>query len=726
MKKPQKAPYNWAEDEIAQLALDTGLRERWAVQFARKFCSDSPRVSLTAIDPDRIKPPVTRTFHKGQDDDMAVWIAGRQRNHSMNIYFNPAETPRPVSKKPTKGDMARSWWLWSDPDLPKTINQGDETAVAAAKAAMLERLHAFPLRLSGNVDSGGGYQVYLKLKEPIEDIAQLEELNLAFANALDADHVHNADRVMRLPCTVNFPDGTKRARGRRASHAELINLDASCSYTLAEIRDALAPWLGQGAAKADRGAKTKGEAKTKPGAPTEASAEAILEGWQGIKAEPLIAALPPYLQQWLGESPPEGSKQRSSHFFRTVYDLFKYRLTVKEARAVVGGSGCAVRFQNEGRLDGEVVRAYEKWVKEGRKVEPPRAKAEDEFEALDTDATYKTCGLIVEDLDKFSPEDIEWLWEGVLARGKLTLLAGPVKQGKSQVSASITAAISTGAIWPVSGKKAPLGKVLILQAEDGISDTLVPRLMAAGADRSKVKHIKAACAKDGNRQFSLADDLSKLSALLKALGDVQLVIIDPITAYMGKIDGNDTTQVRSVLDPVTAFAEEHRIAILAVTHLNKGRDGDAIKRVIGSGAFTAAARINWMVVPDKENRARKLLLPIGSNLGSAEFGYAFKFGRRSIPGMRDQASYVEWEASHVTEYADELLQPVASESSEDKIGREYAAEFLRGELENGPVAAAEILKRAKENGFSQRTIERAKADAKVKAQKVGAAWVWRL
>jgi predicted ATP-dependent serine protease len=158
-------------------------------------------------------------------------------------------------------------------------------------------------------------------------------------------------------------------------------------------------------------------------------------------------------------------------------------------------------------------------------------------------------------------EPVDWLWPARIARGKLTLIAGDPGMGKSQIALDIVARISKGAQFP-DGSTAATSSALILTAEDAANDTVRPRLEAADADLARVHRLKAAIFKDGARKtFSLQHDLTALSKKLNEVGDVSLVIVDPITSYMGsKIDSHRVTDVRAVLEPLAAWAEEHKIA----------------------------------------------------------------------------------------------------------------------------------------------------------------------
>ena len=146
---------------------------------------------------------------------------------------------------------------------------------------------------------------------------------------------------------------------------------------------------------------------------------------------------------------------------------------------------------------------------------------------------------------------------------------------------------------------APRGSVIILSAEDGAEDTLIPRLIAAGADRSKIHLIEAVKEEDdkGRRTFNLQTDLQLLEERIAQLGDVQAVIIDPASAYMGRrVDSHNDQAVRTVLAPVAEMASRLGVAIISIMHFNKGNGQVGTKvmhRFMASVAFVAAAR-DWL------------------------------------------------------------------------------------------------------------------------------------
>lgn len=168
------------------------------------------------------------------------------------------------------------------------------------------------------------------------------------------------------------------------------------------------------------------------------------------------------------------------------------------------------------------------------------------------------------------------------------MVAGYGGVGKGLVLAWISATVSRGGEWPCGeGQPPPLGSVIILSAEDDAADTIVPRLMAADADLSRVHILSAVRQKDGkgHRSFSLQADLSALEQKINELGDVALVVIDPITSYLGQVESHKNAEVRSVLEPLGAMAARQDVTVIGITHFSKAVGGSAASRVIGSVAF---------------------------------------------------------------------------------------------------------------------------------------------
>jgi hypothetical protein len=335
---------------------------------------------------------------------------------------------------------------------------------------------------------------------------------------------------------------------------------------------------------------------------------------------------------------------------------------------------------------------------------------------------------IVVKLADVTPEPITWLWPGRVASGKLTLLAGDPGLGKSLVSLDIAARVSTGNRWPDCTTGPARGGVVLLSAEDDPADTIRPRLDAAGADVSRIHLIQAVEWFDGDtsqrvtRSFSLERDAAALEEAIEQTPDCRLVIIDPISAYLGKTDSHKNADIRGLLTPLSQLAQRRRVAVLAVTHLNKSA-GPAMYRSMGSLAFVAAARAVWAVVKDQEDCSKRLMLPIKNNLAADTSGLSYNL---VVPGG---APCLAWSDQPVTITVDDALAAGRDDDPRDAERRDAKA-WLREVLADGPVGQKELKREATEAGLAWRTVRRAKDAMKVEAYKEGfgegARWLWAL
>jgi putative DNA primase/helicase len=342
-----------------------------------------------------------------------------------------------------------------------------------------------------------------------------------------------------------------------------------------------------------------------------------------------------------------------------------------------------------------------------------------------------TPNLRVTRVSDVESEAVEFLWNGRLARSHVTLIAGVPGGGKSQISCDVSARITTGAAWP-DGARASLGSVVMLSAEDTVKDVIRPRLEAASADLDRVHVIEAAKEPDGReRTFDLQQDIDALKHLVAKIGDVALVVIDPITSYMGKrIDSHRTTDVRSVLEPLARFADEVGVAVLAITHPPKAAQSSAINSFTGSLAFAAAARMAFIATeePQIEHRAtgpekRRLLLAVKNNLGKKAAGLGYHFEERTV-SKGIAASHVSWDSSPVTVTADEAMRNDGADSRR----RADAKAFLLEYLQDGPAEADAIKAAAEREKFSARTLRRAREELGIVTRKAGfqGKWIWQL
>jgi putative DNA primase/helicase len=332
--------------------------------------------------------------------------------------------------------------------------------------------------------------------------------------------------------------------------------------------------------------------------------------------------------------------------------------------------------------------------------------------------------LVLTRLADVEARDVEWLQPGVILRNKVNLLAGEAKLGKSFYTMDLSARVSSGGEIPFGGGECfDRGSVLLLCGEDDVDDTIKPRLVAAGGDPSRVHAIDAVRLSGGQTR---AFDLSMVPALrrtVEQLGDVKLLVIDPVTQYVGaRVDDNKAVQLRATIGPLRSLARECNVAVLLVTHLNKGSSPKAMTRVMGSGAYTQLARANWYFCRDPKDPKRRLMLDMGTNLREESTGFSFR-----IVDNR-----VVWE-DIVTESADEHLaaqeeaRGAAGTTAVDENKAEQAKAWLLQRIAPGQFVPSDtILKQGEQAGFNRNVMFAGKSLAGIRATKRGfnSAWHW--
>jgi hypothetical protein len=324
-----------------------------------------------------------------------------------------------------------------------------------------------------------------------------------------------------------------------------------------------------------------------------------------------------------------------------------------------------------------------------------------------------------------TPEQVEWLWRERIAVGKLTLIVGDPGLGKSFLTLDIAARVSRGAAWPDSPKQPQTpGDVILLTAEDDLADTVRPRLDAHWADVTRIIAIRGAkFVDDGEeRMVNLATDLDSIRRVAKEANQPRALIIDPVSAYLGKTDSHKNAEVRGVLAPLSELAAELRLAVIAVSHLRKG-EGAALYRTMGSLAFIAAARSAWVVCRDETDQSRRLMLPLKSNLAPDVGGLAFAI----LPHGTNDAPVLCWEREPVSVAADDAIGHKRKPGPAPN-DRTDAATWLREQLANGPRPAKDLIEDGDGLGFTERTLQRAFRDIGGQREKRGftSGWLWSI
>jgi len=229
-------------------------------------------------------------------------------------------------------------------------------------------------------------------------------------------------------------------------------------------------------------------------------------------------------------------------------------------------------------------------------------------------AAFVSTTDITTSLENVKLEAIEFLWDPFVPRGKLTLLAGEPKDGKSVLAVNLCAALTAGRALPCEPddvRRKP-ETVVFFTAEDGIGDTVLPRAMEAGANLSLFRTAGLMYSEWENKKrvdkvVTLANTV-KLREILETHRPA-LVVIDPIQAFIGAaVDMNKANSVRPVLAGIALLAQEFDATIILIMHLTKSTEGRGANRVLGSVDFIAAARCVLMTARDPSSQKRYLCL----------------------------------------------------------------------------------------------------------------------
>lgn len=306
------------------------------------------------------------------------------------------------------------------------------------------------------------------------------------------------------------------------------------------------------------------------------------------------------------------------------------------------------------------------------------------------------------------PEDITWLSTGRLAAGKISVIDGDPGLGKSQITTDWAARITTGRALPgMVGwtDDEPVNKprnVIMLSAEDGEGDTIVPRLIAAGANLDRVFFMDMVI-EDGSTYLPTLDaNMADIENQIEAT-NAALLIVDPLFAYIGGgVDTGKDHHIRNVLSPLKATVERNGTAVVVLRHLNKAMGMATLYRGGGSIGIIGAARVGLIAFKDDEDQEgkRRILAIQKSNL--AEDPPSLMYRVVGVNGGK--VSRIEWLGE--THKGVEAMTVGADRG--DKAEASEAEVWLANVLAEGPIDAVEIYRLGQKQGFSQRTLRRSK------------------
>jgi hypothetical protein len=333
------------------------------------------------------------------------------------------------------------------------------------------------------------------------------------------------------------------------------------------------------------------------------------------------------------------------------------------------------------------------------------------------------ASLILTSAADLTPEPVQWLWNGWLAEGKLHILAGAPGTGKTTAAIDLAATVSRGGRWP-DGTRAEPGGVLIASYEDDPADTIVPRLLAAGADMSRVHILEGTWYGTERRSFSAKDDAALLAEAIKA-HDVRLVIMDPIISALGSFDSHKNAETRQALQPLADVARESSVALLGIAHFSKGTVGrDPLERVSGSLAFGAVSRVVMATakVISEDGTNQGIFVRVKSNIGPNSGGFAYDLEQvEAAPGIF--ASRTRWGEAVEGDARELLAEP---EPDRDVDSMSDLEQFIRDELRDTPILANEFRKDAEGAGYQWRSVQRVakRMGAESRKSDMRGPWKW--
>ena len=310
----------------------------------------------------------------------------------------------------------------------------------------------------------------------------------------------------------------------------------------------------------------------------------------------------------------------------------------------------------------------------------------------------------VVNFDEIKPEEVEWLWYPYIPYGKLTIIHGDGGEGKTTLILRLAALLSRGEKLPCDDTEREPIKVIYQTAEDGLGDTIKPRLLAGNADCSQIKVID-----ESEAALTMLDERVE-----KAIAETgaRVMILDPMQAYIGaKVDMNRANEVRAILSQLGRIADKYRCAIILVGHLNKAQGNKSNYRGLGSIDFQAAARSVLVVGRVKDKPEIRVVAHQKSSLAPEGKPIAFELS---------EANGFKW-LGHYEISIDDLLSGISREKKSD-----MAESLIVDCLSGGKYPQQTLLQKAQSLGISKRVLDEAKKTLRVRSVKEGSVWYWQL
>ncbi|GAC59016.1 hypothetical protein GOHSU_68_00080 [Gordonia hirsuta DSM 44140 = NBRC 16056] len=324
------------------------------------------------------------------------------------------------------------------------------------------------------------------------------------------------------------------------------------------------------------------------------------------------------------------------------------------------------------------------------------------------------------------PERVHWLWPGRLPAGKLVTLDGDPSLGKSTLALSFAATITTGGHWPDGTRCSSPADVVLLSGEDGLADTVRPRLDAAGADVQRVHAVQGIRLDDGTLVPPTLANVAELEDIIRRTG-ARLLVVDVLMAFLpSRVDAHKDQDIRRVLSWLAAMADATGCTVLLLRHLNKSKGGDPMYRGGGSIGIVGAARSGLLVAADRQDPAVRVLASTKSNLGPAPASLRYRLVSADELGV----ARVEWLGIDERD-ARALLADHDGDGDEDDdsalgIVRQYLSEC------GGSAPVSDVLKHTRSAGLTDNEVKKKRAakSSGIRSKRVGfgkgAGYVWSI
>ncbi len=652
---------------------------------------------------------------------MEKWITDNCSGSGVYFGINPiVEVDRPTRV----GDVVKRRWILIDIDRNKTLQPDDPATVSEHEKAMELALEVqtflgdvgFPAPIQ--VDSGNGFHLYYRVDLPNDN--EHRDLVHEFLKLLDntfsgekgdiGEECFDSRRISRVPGT--WSRRGEQSKERQYSQSKFVYVPRQIDVVptelirkiIAEDKKEAAP-LPEHANGATNGQPFKLKANTR-------GDENAAYGKSALERE----------CSKLASTPPNG---RNNQLFKSAAALYELvaggELGEMEVRDGLfqAAVACGLADDKAGGGDRGIIQTIDSGKKHG--LQNPRAKPKQEEKT--SAAKFDPKERVIVFASEITPRKIEWLWPGRIPLGMMTTFAGSGGLGKTFVLTDIAARVSRGEAWPDGTPGNRPGKVLYVSGEDNADDTLVPRLIAAGGIRENVAYFKP----EYLGQFSL-ERIDMLDAALDQLGkECMLVCIDPPTSFLAGTDDHKNSELRELLTPIGEWAARRRVAVVFITHVNKGGAGkvDAVMRIIGSVAWSTAVRAAHMFCPDPDDPDRHLFLVAKINGAKKRQGIAYQI-HQIDPADMDGPARVHW-LGQVDTTANEAMAGQSRVQSRGQVASEWLIEKFREKLE---WEADELFREAKSHNISRNAIFDAKAmldlpKARKKIHLGGTtSWVW--